>query len=196
LSYQIKIYSMRQIQKHDDVRSVNTLNGDNGLPISTETIYNLSETCWVLTYTALWNTSIFSETETEKAREFIFHYLITSDNAYKAYINLSQRVLLARNYINNGMNRFIPLPSQWFDIKNEKGFLGTQKWYDQMQSIRSSLPVYKIELKALAEAVLEMNEDGSLNNYRYWKHYFIEKNCPDLLNLFMAIVANGKWEGK
>ena len=160
--------------------------------INKASLNQLSETAWILSYTALWNTMVFSETETETSKSFIYNHFNSSSDPYRSYIAYSERVLLARAYVNKYSGRYIPLPSLWFSETNAKGFAGTKKWHDQLVLIRSSLPLYKLELKALAEAVLEMNEEASLSNYRYWKSYFIEKNAMDLLSLFMAIVANSQ----
>ncbi|MFL5789503.1 MAG: hypothetical protein ACJ748_15695 [Flavisolibacter sp.] len=158
-----------------------------------DSVHLLSETGWNLAYATLWNTTLLSDLEIECAKSFIYNYFSSSSDPYKTYISFSERVLLASEYVNSRSNRFIPVPSKWFNEKNDKGFAGTKSWHERLLSIRNSLPVYKIEIKALAEAVLEMKEEDSLSNYRYWKNYFIERNTARMLQLFMVIVANSKW---
>ncbi|HEY6914609.1 MAG TPA: hypothetical protein VI413_08035, partial [Paludibacter sp.] len=94
----------------------------------------------------------------------------------------------------NASNRFAPLPSLWFNPENEKGFAGTKQWYRKVYEARQSLPNYKIELKALAEAVLEVSTEPTQNNFHYWKNYFIERKTPGLLSLFLITVANQQFQ--
>lgn len=82
------------------------------------------------------------------------------------------------------------LPSAWLNRKHEKGFAITKGLYQDMRKIRESLPAYEIEVKALAEAVLEFSESPTSQNFRYWKSYFIERSKPELLNLFQLFVSN------
>jgi hypothetical protein len=151
---------------------------------------NLIHTAWQLACTALWNNEVFSEKEKEEAKSAIKNYLLSATDAYQAYLVFCQRVLLTRQYINNSSNRYMPLPSHWLDKNNETGFAGTGKWYDKIKEVRASLPIYKIELKALAESILEMKEEPTASNFNYWRNYFIEKQAPGLLFLFLATLTN------
>jgi hypothetical protein len=179
---------MIQQQKHDDQTTSANKHFKN---LEEQKAYSniLAEAAWSLAYSSLWNTSLFSERETEAATNFINHYIYTAPDPYKGYIILCERVLLARMYVARNGSRYIPLPSTWFNVTNVKGFAGTDKWYQNLLLVRSSLPVYKIELKAFAEAILEMAEEPSVNNFSYWRNYFIERN-KDLLELFLATTAN------
>lgn len=110
-------------------------------------------------------------------------------NPERAFLVFCQRVLLARQYVNKSPDRFVPLPSLWLDRNYEHGFAGTKNWYAEIKAIRDSLPSFKAELKALAEAALEFSEEPSTKNYQYWRQYFIEKQAPGLLNLFQVIAV-------
>ena len=122
--------------------------------------------------------------ETEKAKSQIGFFLCSSSQPLKAYAVFCQRVLLARNYLLQNSHRYLSLPSVWLNAQNEKGFTGTTGWYQQVQETRASLPNYKIELKAFAEAVLELKTEPTAANFQYWKAYFIERHTPGLLSLF------------
>jgi hypothetical protein len=145
----------------------------------------LVNTAWNFAYTALWNTVQFSLKEIEKAKQQIAAWL-QSENKEKTFIAFCERVLLARQYVNKNSGRYIPLPSVWLDSNNKLGFAGTQKWYDNMKNIRESLPAYKTEIRALAEAMLEISKEPSADNYRYWRTYFMDHHKPGLLNLFQT----------
>lgn len=151
---------------------------------------HLVDTAWTFAYSSLWNCSLFSTKEIEAAKESIREFLQLSKTPRTAFLSFCQRVLLARYYITGGNNRYIPLPSVWLDRKNDKGFAGTKQWYNEIKTVRESLPHYKMEIKALAEAVLEYSEESTQRNFYYWKNYFIEKQTPGLLTLFQVYASN------
>jgi hypothetical protein len=150
----------------------------------------LVNTAWTFAYSSLWNCSLFSTKEIDAAKENIAVYLKLSNTPRTALLSFCQRVLLARYYLNNGTSRYIPLPSVWLDRSNEKGFAGTRQWYNEIKAVRESLPHYKAEIKALAEAVLEFSEEPTRQNFYYWKNYFIEKQTPGLLTLLQVYASN------
>ncbi len=152
-------------------------------------ISKLVNTAWNFAYSALWNCTQFSTKEIDAAKEKIAEYLQLSKNSEKAFLAFCQRVLLARQYVNNAPSRYIPLPSVWLDRNYEHGFAGTRAWYDEIKTVRDSLPAYKAELKALAEAALEFSEEPTTQNYHYWRQYFIDRQAPGLLNLFQVIAV-------
>jgi hypothetical protein len=149
-------------------------------------VARLVNSAWNFAYNSLWSMNTFSSKEIETAKESIYEYLTLAKSPRKAFITFCQRILLARNYVKACKGRYIPLPSIWFDRDFKDGFVGTRKWYAEIKTIRESLPNYKQEIKALAEAVLEFNDEPSIQNYQYWRQYFIEKAAPGLLNLFQV----------
>jgi len=157
-------------------------------------IEQLTNTAWNFAFTALWNNSVFSKTEIEEAKKCIQQFLLTAKCPIKAYKAFCQRVLLARQYVTSQPNRFIPLPTIWLDKTNASGFAGTREWYRNILAVRSSLPNFKTELKAFAEAILEMSEEGTSKNFHFWRNYFIDKKTPGLLSLFLNTVANQQFE--
>lgn len=147
----------------------------------------LINTAWNFAYSSLWNNVQFSGKEIEAAKEKIAQYFRLAKNPERAFSIFCQRVLLARYYVSKNPSRFIPLPSVWLDRTNSTGFAGTKAWYAEIKTVRESLPNYKKELKAMAEAVLEFSEEPTIQNYQYWRKYFIEKETPGLLTLFQVV---------
>lgn len=147
---------------------------------------SLTETAWNFAYSSLWNCTQFSQKEIDTAKEKIEEYLRLAKDPSKAFAAFCQRVLLARQYVNKSVDRYVPLPSVWLDKNNQYGFAGTKEWYANIKSVRESMPNYKSELKAMAEAVREFSEESTIKNYQYWRKYFIEKQMPGLLNLFQV----------
>lgn len=149
-------------------------------------VAQLVNAAWNFAYSSLWSTTIFSTKEIDAAKARIFEYLTLAKSPRKAFLSFCQRVLLARYYINSTKGKYVPLPSVWFDRNNASGFAETKQWFAEIKVIRESLPNYKEEIKALAEAVLEFSEEPTVRNYRYWRQYFIDKETPSLLNLFQV----------
>ncbi len=156
----------------------------------------LADTAWNFAYTALWNSIVFSNQETQAAKTMIKNIINSSKTPVKTYKSFCQRVLLARQYVNNNPNRYIPLPTIWLDHENLTGYAGTESWYQNIQDIRASLPNYKNELKAFAEAILEMSEEPTTQNFQYWRNYFIDNKATGLLGLFLCTIANDKFLAK
>lgn len=150
----------------------------------------LIDTAWNFAYSALWNTTIFSDKEILAAKVKISDLFTSSKNTDKAFIDFAQRVILARHYITSNKGRYIPLPSVWLDQENERGFAGTKQWLSEIKSIRSSMPNYKIVIKELAQATLEYSSDPSILNYNIWRTYFLNANAPGLFNLFQTFIIN------
>jgi hypothetical protein len=155
-----------------------------------EPIEQFVNAAWNFAYSSLWNSTQFSAKEIRSAKEKIEEYFSLSKNPRKAFLSFCQRVLLTRQYVNGAKSRYLPLPSLWFDKSYEYGFAGTKQWYAQIKNVRTSLPAYKEELKALAEAILEYSEEPTAQNFSYWRNYFIEKGTPGLLNLFQVTAIN------
>ncbi len=154
---------------------------------------NLINAAWNFAYSSLWNSTQFSAREIRTSKEKISAYFTLAKNPRNAFLSFCQRVLLARQYVNAAKGRYMPLPSVWLDKNNEYGFAGTKQWYAEVRLIRSSLPSHKEEIKALAEAVLEYSEEPTLQNFTYWRSYFIEKGTPGLLNLFQVAAINQQY---
>jgi hypothetical protein len=150
----------------------------------------LIDTAWNFAYSALWNTTIFSDKEVKAAKARINDLFTSSKNPDKAFIDFAQRVILARHYISSNKGRYIPLPSVWLDQDNEKGFAGTKQWLAEIKSIRSSMPNYKIVIKELAEAALEYSSEPGILNYNIWRTYLLNANAPGLFNLFQTFIIN------
>lgn len=155
----------------------------------------LTGIAWQIAYTALWNGQQFSAQEKENAKELIKDFISQSPNPRKAYTELVQRVLLARQYITTHPGTYAPVPSQWFSPSNANGFAGTLRWYRSVEESRRALPLFKITIKAFAEAVLEIMQSNKAADFHYWRNYFAEQNAQATLNLFLSTMANCQYAG-
>jgi hypothetical protein len=170
--------------------TVSTLQVQKGATEYNHQLQVLTNMAWQIAYTGLWNTLEFSSQEKQSALDFIKNFIHQSPNHKKAYNELVQRILLARQYVNTHPGTYIPLPSIWFCTQNKNGFMGTQNWYKAVQSTRASLPTYKQSLKAFAQAIEETTQSNNPADFHYWRSYFIQQNSQSLLNLFLSTLAN------
>lgn len=150
----------------------------------------LVDTAWLFAYTMLWNHQTFSGNEIKEAKYYIKEYITTAKNPRKAFLNFCQRIIIARQNAAVLNTDYLALPSLWFDAENIEGFAATKEWLQAVKSIRYSLPTYQIELRALAEAVLEFSEEPTAKNFAYWRRYFIDQEKPILLHLFGVYCSN------
>jgi hypothetical protein len=159
--------------------------------VPNETLIN---SAWLCAYSSLWKTASFSNKEIWKAKDLIKDYLMSAGNPARAYSLFCQRVLLTAQYLQAHAQSYVPLPSQWLDRNNSNGFSGTKRWMEKVLEQRSSLPYYKIELKAFAEALLELATEPTAANFLYWKSYFVV--FPELFDLFLHTVALQQFQTK
>ncbi len=145
---------------------------------------------WLVAYTALWNGTIFSSAEQEQAQQSIQKWMQAQPDKHAAYNTFVQRVLMARLYLQKTKRRLTVTPTEWLNPDNQNGFTGTAKWYGELLEKRKAMPLHRLELKAFAEAALEMEEEPTDRNFHYWRSYFIERNQQALLNLFLSCIGN------
>ncbi len=164
-----------------------------GLHHQSAVVQQLTNTAWLVAYAALWNGELFSEKELSTTKNYIGNFLMQRGSLQKNYEELVQRILLTRDYINRHPGKYVPIPSQWFCTKNNNGFLGTLIWFENIKNKRSSMPRYKQSLLAFAQAVQEISETPTANNFHYWRSYFCEHNYQGLLNLFLSFTAYSRY---
>lgn len=156
---------------------------------------SLVDSAWNLCHTALWPSSVFSFKEIEFAKQLIATYLLARESQERSYMALCQRVLIAREHLGAAIQ--VEPPSRWLHPGNSECFAMTNAWYHQVEQMRQSLPLYKIELKAFAEATLEMAQEPTSSNFTYWKSYFIQgAKDSDLLSLFLCTIANQYYQNR
>jgi hypothetical protein len=171
-----------------------SLTAISGFKGKEEQLAHFVEAAWLATYTSLFNGTVFTTQHIQHTKATLRQWLLNQPNTAMAYQELVQRVLLAKWYVSkHGYKYFPATPMEWLDDNNLNGFAGTQKWYIQLMQKRAAMPLYQLVLKAFAEAVLEMHEEPSGRNFHYWRSYFIEHDSQQLLNLFLSVVAWGRF---
>lgn len=147
----------------------------------------LSCFAWSFTCTLLFPHLNFSFSEATKAKACIKHWILLSPDSRKGFLEYVERLLLCCE------NRLFPvsmLPSTWLSAANLQGFILSGLWIEDIKKTRYSLPAYREDLRSLAEAVLEISEDASENNFRYWRHYFISHQQWESLQRLTFFTCN------
>lgn len=153
----------------------------------------LAALAWQIAYTALWNGVELSAKEVNEAKTLIQEF-ICNGSSLKTYSEMVQRVLLARQYILSHPGTYAPCPSRWFSPENNRGFAGTQRWYQKLTETRSRMPQHQLHLEAFAEAVQETMESGKASDFHYWRSWFAERGAQATLNLFLSVLANAHYQ--
>lgn len=153
----------------------------------------LIKSAWNFAYSVLWNGETFSIHETHLAKRLIKYHITQCSNPLDGYMQFCQRVLIAWEYVNKDPERFIPHPTLWLKPEYSYGYMGTESWYKNLLGMRAALPLYRHQYKALPEAILEMQDEPTAANFHYWRTWFLERNKQRALNLFLCILANGRY---
>ena len=148
-----------------------------------------TEIAWQVAAAALWQTQEFSPTEIQQAKNFISNYLLQSSSPERAFSQWVQRVLLARYYVQAHPGRWIPIPTEWLNADNKKGFAGTKSWFDAVEITRRSIPNYKQALGSFPTAIWQTATSRSPQVFHHWRSWFIQQQAQGLCNLFLSTIA-------
>ncbi|MEO8771522.1 MAG: hypothetical protein ABI402_15610 [Ferruginibacter sp.] len=136
----------------------------------------LTELSWQLLSSMLYFSFLFSQYEILQTKILIKRFLLSANDAYKGYVEFSQRIMLAREkMIKSKKPVLCSIPSIWMHETFKGGFEATESFYLSLITMRKTCPLYRIELRAVAEAVLELSECPTHNNFRYWRQWFQER---------------------
>jgi len=161
----------------------------HGFKLALDNEQSLTSIAWQFAYSVLWNNQLFSECEKDEARAHIREFLAASRNPTRMFLQFCQRMIVARQHVHE-LDSSVCLPSLFLNKENTEGFAKTRVWFDPIKELRRSLPNYKIEVKALAEAILEFSEEPTQRNFKYWRNYFMDRQEAILLELFTVFCCN------
>lgn len=137
---------------------------------------------------ALWPGGITEEKEVSLLKQGFRAFLVQQPDQYGRFVELVQRILLTKEYYRlYGRTNKPCLPSLW--LADASGFLLSASWYKALEKKRKTIPLYKLEWKALAEALLEITEQGSLGLLRYWNNWFLKHNAVTEMLLFHKYIV-------
>jgi hypothetical protein len=153
-------------------------------------VQQLTDTAWNFAYSLQWNGEIFSPMEIQSAKDAIAAFLHLHKTPEAGFAVFCQRTVIAQNGISKILYLSGALPSQWFDWRNDGGFVSTKAEYDRIEKTRASLPLHKRELRQLADAVIGFAERPTKETYLHWKEYFANAKAQHLFGYFQAAAIN------
>ena len=159
-----------------------------GLKESLPKLSALAASAWTITHAFVFSRLQFTGMEKQKAIAEIYQYILEGSNPEKGYRTYLERIVLYTCYAEEPMSNL--LPSLWLSPAAKTGFAKTASSIQQIEMMRESIPAYRVETKALAEALQEMSEHPSPQNFIYWKDYFTLIKQERLLELFCIACAH------
>lgn len=151
----------------------------------------LTELSWQLLSTMLYFSFLFSQHEIMKTKILIKRFLLCADDTYQGYVEFSQRIMLAREKMMKSKKPVLcSIPSIWMHPAFPDGFEATGRVYESLMSIRRSFPLCRIELRAVAEALLELSECPTHDNFRYWQRWFQERGMVQEMYLLNDCIVH------
>ncbi len=135
---------------------------------------------WVILRVLLFEHLGFTLDERAKAKMLVAAHLQKGD-----LVTFVERILLHRQ--REGQ---LSCPASFFlDPYNALGFVRSSGWIRDLEAMREKMPAYKLESRALAEALSEMITDPSRKTFRYWQYYFNERKAFESLGTFTQAVG-------
>lgn len=133
-----------------------------------------------------------AETEEDRARAALAEYFLASNPERWSDVagQLLERILLVKRWIKRGeqegKNRWVPLPSRYFDVRNVKGFRVTRAWYYQHIKAKQEIKDAEMLTKAYNRYLASLKPGatiGPAETYRRVSQYLGKRN-EDLLKQF------------
>ena len=106
---------------------------------------------------------------------------------YLGYLEFCERILLLSQGFTQYKGHDLFAWETWFDRGNY--FDSTKRDYQLLLKKRTKDPELKKSWKALAEAVLEMQETPSPYILLYWENWFTERNAMEEFELFRRAIG-------
>lgn len=161
--------------------------GSHIVPIK-ENVKVLTNVAYTFTWIAFWSCTGYHPRQVSKAKSYIRRILLQSYDPYKAFIEFCQRIMLFREHMieNEEVSPGVYI-STW--LNEEDGYLGTESLFQELEKERIKTPLYKIELKGLAEAIFDMAEDPTEDNFNFWLNWLRLKLACNEICLFTMFVS-------
>ena len=142
----------------------------------------LTKAAWDFASAVLWTNETIEVEEKMIGMDSIKIYLLQNKHRLTdAFIEFCERVILAKWYVQQAPQRFIPNPVIWLNQNYSKGFLGTAKWHLLMQLRRKQNPTHHLGLSICAVCYLDYVLQPSKQSYAECRNALLELNEYALL---------------
>lgn len=148
----------------------------------------MAEAAYWLAICAIWPAKSISNKDAVETCKLVQSIICDGKYRFNNYIALCERILLFKAYAIE-YKVVIPSPLKWFRLELESS--PTSVLYKSLLRKRIKEPLYRLEWKGLAEAVLDLSEDGSDKCIGYWEKWLSERNAFEELRLFSLYSVSG-----
>ena len=138
----------------------------------------------------LWNKTAFSKKELAHLSELMAEHFDNGQHPRKTFLEIIQRICLAKRYLSREKGRYIAKPVDWLNIFYYNGLSGTAAWLEDVKSQRKTCPEYNKGIKIFAEAVLNLIEKPQSPSLEKYRSLLIKNRQFDLLQAYANILLN------
>jgi DNA-binding Lrp family transcriptional regulator len=164
-----------------------------------ENTWKLVENLWIFCFSLLYSKLKFmTASEVYSAKEYFFNTLKQTkpESRETKFKELIQRIRIVQRWKDKDPDRYIPIPSVYFNDQNEKGFKRTELWYHQhkinIKQMAETMDLYKEEIRLqqhFSKAVREYQKNPGLTSFMQTSTK-LGKISPHLQNEFYSIIVN------
>ncbi|MBI3518070.1 MAG: hypothetical protein HY062_01765 [Bacteroidetes bacterium] len=150
----------------------------------------LIEGIWNAAHGALWPHQDFSSKEKEEFKNLIVLHLFKRKSTTQAFIELVERICLAKRYVSRKRGRYISKPQDWLNIYYPLGLAGTEGWLERVKEVRADVPDYNKGIKIFANGILKYTETPSQQVFHKYRRQLMNEKQFDLLQIFNNTIIN------
>jgi len=154
---------------------------------SHENVKTLATAAWDLATAAFDLKQLFKGSNRARMQKAIKDFICKKCDYYLGYLEFCERILLLNEHPSRYRGYCFSEWSNWFGEGNY--FDSTKNDYEALLKKRKTDPELKKNWKALAEAVLEMQEAPSPYILLYWENWFVERNAVEEFELFRKTIG-------
>lgn len=140
---------------------------------------------WTICHSVFWPEENFSKTETERFKKLIEQHFIGCRYAEDRFVELVERIVMAKQYIDRRPWRYIAKPLDWLNINYRYGLSGTRSWYERVVTERSTKPQHNCSIRQVAEALLEHSKNQDITEVRACTEQLCDLREYALLRLYI-----------
>ena len=148
-----------------------------------ENIPAMCQALQLLLHHLLFRKSILSDAEMFLTKEHFRKMLLNVYDPYRRYMEICQRLMLYKEqYCKFQIINPALKPGEWLTAST--GYPVTAFLLKCLNNMRKKQPRYRYELKGFTEALLEIGEQPTEENYTFWKQWFTHRGAERELAIF------------
>ena len=145
---------------------------------------------WNISQAAFWFNQDFTTKEKEIFKKLLGGHFYNGKTDKQNFTDLVERICLAKRYVARRNGRYISKPQDWLNIHFSSGLVGTERWLQQVNEIRTKAPDYNKGITTLAQGILNFLENPDTKTFLKYRKMLIEQKQFDLLQIFNNTIIN------